>query len=461
MLLFHKPGFMVSGPHRSAGKTSVSIGLLRAFTRLGKKVQPFKKGPDYIDPMWLTAATGRECRNLDFHMMGAENILRSYQTASADADLSIVEGNLGLHDGLDPEGSDSSAGLAKLLNLPVVFVIDSSRMNRGVAPLLLGHTMFAPDTNIAGIILNRVGGQRHETKLRQAIERHVGLPVVGAIPKLAEEMGVTERHMGLIPVKEDPTLPKKIDIIADAVEKSCDLQAILDISAKAGQIPKAKPCERSSASFDVSVGVAMDSAFTFYYPENLEALEAAGAKIVPFSPIKDKTVPDVDGIYIGGGFPEVYMDQLQANVTMLNRIREMVESGTPVYAECGGLIYLTRSITWRGKKADMAGALQCDVMMEERPVGLGYMNLAPTDHCPWRNVVEDVHCHEFHHTRIINLDKKTRFAWEVKRGSGIIDGFDGIVYKNTLASYAHLHHCGAVSWAEDFVDLIRKQKGPS
>lgn len=450
------PRLLISAPHRSAGKTTVSIGLLDAFRRRGLSVQPFKKGPDYIDPMWLTSAARRDCRNLDFHMMGDENILRSFGSASAGMDVSIIEGNLGLFDGLDLEGFDSTAGLAKLLETPVILVVDSSRMNRGVAPLLFGYTRFDPELQIAGVVLNKVASARHEKKLRQAIDRYVGVEVLGVIPKSPDDVEVTERHLGLIPIKEDPALAEKLGVIGETVENNLDLDRILEIASGAGPLPDVEPCNRGGARPDIRIGVAMDRAFTFYYPENLEALEAEGAKLVPFSPLSDKDLPEVNGLYIGGGFPEVFMKELEANESMRQRIREEIEKGLPVYAECGGMMYLTRSIVWEDKKSRMVGALPCDVRMTKKPMGLGYVTLEATGACKWLKPRGPVNCHEFHHSHIENLEKGARFAWKVTRGVGIRDGYDGIVHKNILASYAHLHYCGAATWAKDFTALIRR-----
>ena len=453
---FNIPRFIITGPHRSAGKTTVSVGLCHALGRKGVKIQPFKKGPDYIDPMWLSKASGRKCRNLDFHMMGDENIPRSFETASEGADIALIEGNQGLFDGLDLEGSDSTAGLAHLLSSPVIFVMDTSRMNRGVAPILLGYSNFDPDLKISGVILNNVASPRHEAKLVKAIERYVGLKIIGAIPKAPDKMGVTERHLGLVPVLENPKLPEKISDIADIIEQNVDIDTIQEIAGAALSLPKVKPCERKIGAGDVRIGVAQDRAFTFYYPENIEALEAAGAEIVPFSPLTTKTLPEVNALYIGGGFPEVFMKELSANENLRRQIKDEIEKGLPVYAECGGLMYLARSISWEDQQFEMAGALPLDIVMTKRPMGMGYMTLSPTGACDWLSTIGAVSCHEFHHSKAINIGADVKYAWQVTRGSGICDGKDGIVYKNVLASYAHLHHCGSPKWAEDFVKFARR-----
>ncbi len=453
--MFNVPRVILAAPHRSSGKTTVATGMCHAFKSRGLAVQPFKKGPDYIDPMWVTAASGRDCRNLDFHMMGDENILRAFSTATSDADIAVIEGNLGLFDGIDLEGSDSTAGLAHLLDAPVVLVVDSSGMHRGVAALLMGYQDFDPELNIAGVILNKVSTPRHETKLRQAIERYVGLEIFGVVPKAPEEMEVRERHLGLVPVKEDPALLEKVNSIGQTIARSVDIDRVLELAKTAGELPMVDPCPTAMEETDISIGVAMDRAFTFYYPENLEALESAGARLVPFSPLDDDSLPDVNGLYIGGGFPEVFMRGLEANEPMRNAIKSAIEHGMPVYAECGGMMYLARSITWQGETAKMVNALECDVAMTRKPVGLGYMKLRSSGQCGWYKPEGEVHCHEFHHSHLTGLDGDTCYAWDVTRGSGITGEQDGIIYKNVLASYAHLHACGAPSWACDFTMFIR------
>ncbi|MBF0290847.1 MAG: hydrogenobyrinic acid a,c-diamide synthase (glutamine-hydrolyzing) [Nitrospinae bacterium] len=456
LTVFNIPRLLVSGVSRSAGKTTFCIGLLDVLRRGGSVVQPYKKGPDYIDPMWLSTASGRECRNLDFHMMGRENILRSFQSASTGAQMALIEGNQGLFDGLDLEGSDSTAALARLLDSPLVLVVDSARMNRGVAPLLFGYVKFDPELKIAGVILNKVGNPRHESKLVKAIDRYVGIPVLGAIPRMSGEVEMMERHLGLIPVKEDPALPEKVHAIGSAIEKYCDVTKFHEIAHSAQPMKKAKPCIKLEPKKpDVRIGVAMDRAFTFYYPENLEALKANGAEIVPFSPLADSDLPQVNALYIGGGFPEVFMKQLSENHNMLRRVREEVEAGLPVYGECGGLMYLCRSIVWHGEAAKMAGVIPADVEMTKKPVGLGYVTLNATGACGWLKPEGTIRCHEFHHSRLTNITGDLVYAYKVTRGHGITGSSDGVVYKNVLASYSHLHHCGSPNWAEDFVNHVR------
>ncbi len=450
------PRIVIAAPGRSSGKTTLAMGLCRAFKKKGLAVQPFKKGPDYIDPMWLTSAAGVECRNLDFHMMGDENILRAFQTASKNVDIAVIEGNMGLYDGLDLEGSDSTAGLAHFLRSPVILVIDTTGMNRSAAALLLGYRQFDPELNIAGVILNRVSGSRHESKMRKSIERHVGMNILGALPKAPDDVGLTERHLGLIPVKEDPSLASKIAVIGEMIERSLDLESIFSIAKTAGSLPDVEPCPTSNGESDIKIGVAMDRAFTFYYQENLEALESAGAELVRFSPLDDTRLPIVNGLYIGGGFPEMFLSELESNARLRNQIKEEIENGLPVYAECGGLMYLARSIVWNEKSGAMVNALNFSVEMTKKPMGLGYMTLEANGNSEWLKPKSKVYCHEFHHSRPVELKGDTRFAWNVLRGTGIENRMDGVIHKNVLASYAHLHSCGASTWAADFTGLIRR-----
>jgi cobyrinic acid a,c-diamide synthase len=450
------PRLVIAAPGRSSGKTTIAMGLCRAFKERGLSVQPFKKGPDYIDPMWLTSAAGVECRNLDFHMMGDENILRAFQTASKGADIAIIEGNMGLHDGMDIEGSDSTAGLAHFLRAPVILVIDATGMNRSVAAVLLGYRQLDPELDIAGVILNRVSGPRHESKIRSSIERHVGLDVLGVIPKAPDDVGLIERHLGLIPVKEDPSLASKIAVIGEMVEKCLDLDVIYSIAKTAGDLPNVKPCPTAKGDSDIKIGVAMDRAFTFYYQENLEALESAGAELIPFSPLEDSRLPDVNGLYIGGGFPEMFLSELESNKQLRNQIKDEIENGLPVYAECGGLMYLAKSISWDGKSGNMVNAFDFSVEMTKKPVALGYATLEASGKSEWFNPKGKVYCHEFHHSHTVGVEDDTGFAWNVIRGTGVQNKMDGAIYKNVLASYAHLHSCGASTWAIDFADFIRK-----
>ncbi|GAO36541.1 hydrogenase expression protein HypE [Sulfuricella sp. T08] len=455
---------LISAAHKSSGKTTVSIGLCAAFRARGTKVQPFKKGPDYIDPMWLSVASGRPCRNLDFFMMGQDEIVAEFQRHSAGADVSLIEGNKGLYDGLNLDGSNSNAALARLLQAPVVLVIDARGMTRGIAPLILGYQAFDRNINIAGVILNNLGGARHESKLRAVIEHYTDVPVIGAVHH-DKRLEIVERHLGLMPSNETEAATLRVNEIGAVVGAQVDLDKLLEIAALAPRLPA--PAHPSAEALTpallpkVRIGWAKDKAFGFYYADDIDALRAAGAELVPLDTLHDPHLPEVDGLFIGGGFPELFMNELEANTTLREEIGSAIENGMPVYAECGGLMYLARSLTWHGEKRNMVGVIPGDVMMHEKPVGRGYVRLNETGENPWVTAagpssVTELRGHEFHYSSLDNLDTgRLKYAYEVKRGHGIDGRHDGIVYKNLLASYAHLRSLGNYNWAARFVAFVR------
>jgi cobyrinic acid a,c-diamide synthase len=457
------PRLLISAAHKSSGKTTVSIGLCAAFRARGTKVQPFKKGPDYIDPMWLSTASGRPCRNLDFFLMGQDEIVSEFQRHSAGADVSLIEGNKGLYDGLNLDGSNSNAALARLLQAPVVLVIDARGMTRGIAPLILGYQAFDRDIRIAGVILNNLGGARHESKLRAVIEHYTDVPVVGAVHH-DKRLEIVERHLGLMPSNEAEAATRRVNEIGAVVGAQVDLDRLLEIASTAPSLPTiaTQSAEEpgSSTLTKVRIGWARDKAFGFYYADDLDALRSAGAELVPLDTLNDAHLPEVDGLFIGGGFPELFMGELEANATLRREIGSAIENGMPAYAECGGLMYLARTLTWHGKKHDMVGVIPGDVVMHEKPVGRGYIRLNETGESPWPSSVPEVRGHEFHYSSLDNLDTSgLKYAYEVKRGHGIDGHYDGIVYKNLLASYAHLRSLDSYNWAARFVEFVRSKAG--
>ncbi len=459
--------FLISAARKSSGKTSVSVGLAAELSRRGLAVQTFKKGPDYIDPMWHSAATGRACRNLDFNLSAPEQLCIEFARHGAGANVCLVEGNNGLYDGLDLHGRNSNAALAQLLDLPVVLVLDARGMTRGIAPLILGYQAFDRSISIAGVILSRVGGARHEAKLRAAIEHYTDVPVLGAVhedPRLA----IAERHIGLVPANEDGAAQTRIALLAAAVARQVDLEQLLAATvshaplAAVAPTPPARRCVRIPQGLPVVVGVARDRAFGFYYPDDLETLERAGAELLFFDTLRDARLPRVDGLFIGGGFPEMFMRELEANAGLRGEILAAIAAGMPTYAECGGLMYLARSLSWRGDTRRMVGAIAGDVVLHERPVGRGYVKLAPTEAHPWLELGEErteVPAHEFHYSSIEGLPADTHFAYRVTRGHGVDGTSDGIVVNNLLANYSHLRSAGDYDWAARFVGFVRDRAG--
>ncbi len=451
----------ISAAHKSSGKTTVSIGLCAALTQRGLAVQPFKKGPDYIDPMWLKLASNQACHNLDFYTMQRDEILATFESKSATADISIVEGNKGLYDGLDLDGSNSNAALAKLLQSPIFLVLDARGMTRGIAPLILGYQAFDDEVNIAGIILNQLGGQRHEQKLRSVIEHYTNVQVIGAIYR-NKDLEITERHLGLIPSNESQQAQNKINRLADIVKDQVDLDKILDIASTTPPLPSSKSTytlPSAMQSSDVRIGIIHDAAFGFYYPGDLEALKQAGAELITIDSINDAHLPDIDGLFIGGGFPETHMQKLEANTNMRKSITDAINQGLPCYAECGGLMYLAKSIEWNEKKHQMVGVIPGHIIMHDKPQGRGYIQLKETEQTLWRiNTDSDavISAHEFHYSSLQGLPDKLPFAFEVLRGTGISGTNDGLIYKNLLACYAHLRDTEQCRWANKFVDFVRK-----
>ncbi len=491
----------ISATHKSSGKTTLTIGLCRELTRRGHRVRPFKKGPDYIDPLWLGQAAGRPCLNLDFNTMEPAEIQTTFARGMVGADLGLIEGNVGLFDATDLNGSNSNAELAKLLGAPVVLLVDVQGMTRGLAPLLLGYLAFDPALTIAGLILNKVGGSRHETNLRRVVEHYTDLPLLGAIHRESRPR-IEERHLGLMPSTESGEAEEQIEDIRRLVAGQVDLDRLLAIAAVSPPLPPlpaADPCAAlASATADdpspplavdsttaltasspgvagpgvlgvpgvagatgekVRIGIARDEAFGFYYPDDLEALQAAGAELIPFSPVRDPELPPVAGLFIGGGFPEYRMHALSANSAMRAAVKAFIEAGGPVYAECGGLMYLCRGLRWGEDYVPLCGVLDADVAMHERPQGRGYIRLRELATFPWPrrpDQEEEIRAHEFHHSAIVAPDPNWVYGYEVLRGSGVDGRHDGILYKNLVASYAHLRHVGGVDWPARFVAQVRR-----
>ncbi len=452
----------ISAAHKSSGKTTVSIGLNAVLSQRGLRVQPFKKGPDYIDPIWLGMAAGRPCYNLDFFTAGKTETIRDFERRSANADISIIEGNKGLYDGLDLDGSNSNAALASALQTPVILVIDARGTMRGIAPLLIGYQVFDPEVNIAGVIANFTGGPRHESKLRAAVEHYTDIPFLGALGNEAS-ISLAEKHLGLIPGYEDPEADDRISTIADAVDDHIDVDQIIDIANTAPGV-QSKPSApvQIATHAGLRIGIAQDRAFGFYYPGDLEAILATGAELVPISTFRDHELPTIDGLFIGGGFPERHAASLAANTQLRQSIKIAIEGGLPVYAECGGLMYLSRRLTYQNNTFDMVGAIAADTTMHERPCGRGYVKLEEIPQlAPWPRVAKPsatIYAHEFHYSSLDDLPGDSQFAYRVLRGNGIKQKYDGLVYKNLLASYTHLRNTPATPWVERFLSFVSQHR---
>jgi cobyrinic acid a,c-diamide synthase len=470
------PHLYLSAAHKSSGKTTLTLGLCRALANRGLRVQAFKKGPDYIDPIWHGLAARRPSYNLDYHMMREVEIDALFARHAATADIALIEGNKGLYDGMDVEGSNCNAALAKQLRAPVILVLDTIGMTRGIAPLILGYQAFDREVNIAGIILNKVGGPRHEGKLREVIARYTDVPVLGAVYK-NEQMAIAERHLGLVPGNEAAAAEARIEAIAGIIAAQVDLDKLLEIAAIAnpplskggrGDVSsrgsKRETTNPPQPPFDkggrqLRIAYAHDRAFGFYYQEDLDTLVDAGVELVPLDTLADTCLPELDGLVIGGGFPEMFIETLAANLGLRQDIARRIDAGLPVYAECGGLMYLARSIRWGERQGVMVGVLPGDVVMGERPVGRGYALVQETASAPWPAQASAIPAHEFHYSHLENLPDGLSYAYQVHRGHGIDGQRDGYVYRNLLAAYCHRRGSGAQGWIEPFLEKVRSRIG--
>lgn len=389
--------------------------------------------------------------------MRGEVVKTAYRQACVGVDVAVVEGAMGLYDGPDEDGGGSTAHLARLLGLPVILVVNTTRMTGSIAAMVSGYQRFEPDIDIAGVILNNVAGPRHEKKLVTALERYCGIPVVGSIPRYAE-MDLEQRHLGHVPFAEKAGGEIAIARICTKLESRLDVKRILEIAARAqSQERVSEKIQERCAEEKVVIGVIRDSAFSFYYIENLEALENAGARLVFINSLTDR-LPEVDGLYIGGGFPEFFLRELEANRGLREDIAHAIEKGLPVYAECAGLMYLSRAISWQNERREMVGIIPAEVELTERPQGHGYVELDVVGANPLFPRGMPLRGHEFHHSRLIRAEKLD-FAYQLKRGHGVEHHKDGIIYKNVLAAYTHLHALGTPEWARSFVSLSERVRG--
>lgn len=462
MRLSH-PRLVVAALRGGGGKTTVSLGLLAAWRRRGLDLIPFKKGPDYIDAGWLAQAAGRPCFNLDPFLMGREKTLASFALqAGQAADGALIEGNRGLYDGTDREGTNSTAELAKLLNAPTILVVDCTKSTRTLAAVVLGCRQFDPDVRLAGVILNKLATSRQEALVRSTVEAYAGIPVLGAVPRVKGK-DLPERHLGLVPHQEHPAKTRVLATLADLCEKYLDLSRIRDIMTDVPAFEvraKTLPFEDGlKPRGKVRVGVIFDSAFQFYYPENLMVLERLGAKLINFSALIDSALPDVDALYLGGGFPETHAEALAENIGLRRDLERAAAQGLPIYAECGGLMYLGRELEIKGRLFPMADVFPVTFGLEDKPQGHGYTVLQAETENPYYPVGREIIGHEFHYSRPVNYNPdEVKLVMKVKRGYGFDRGWDGLAVHNVLATYTHLHALGETGWAEALVDLAVQYK---
>ncbi len=459
------PGIVIAGLRGGSGKTIVSLGITAAWKEKGLKVSPFKKGPDYIDAVWLSKAAGRPCYNLDTFLCIPPIVKQSYREHSSYCDIAVIEGNRGLYDGIDTDGSTSTAELAKLLKLPVLLVLDCTKSTRTMAALLMGCMKFDPDINICGVILNQVAGKRHEGKVRINIENFCNIPVFGAIPKLKAQ-DFPERHMGLVTSEEHAFSDQAIAAVTKVARDNIDLDALYQavtlecLTPDPETIPQINSSQvKLSGTNSVTIGIIKDSAFQFYYPDNIDALEKLGAEIIFISPLMEKNIPEVHAIYMGGGFPETHAAQLAQNIAFREKLKSLSQKGLPIYAECGGLIFLGKSICLNDKEYSMTGILPVKFGLSSKPQGHGYTKVAVVNENPFFEIGETLKGHEFRYSSILDIDyQDPEMAFKMERGKGILDKKDGFFKQNTFGTYTHIHALGSPSWAPALVKKAREFK---
>ncbi len=452
------PRLIISGLSGDAGKTVISTGLTRVLSR-HKRVIPFKKGPDYIDMAWLALAAERPCYNLDLFFINKDQLYQAFLYNAAKGEVAIIEGNRGLYDGLDVEGSASTATLAKLLQAPVFLIINCTKVTRTAAALVLGCMQMDKEVPIKGVILNQLARARHENIIKECIKKYCQIPVVGAIPRL-RNVTFPGRHLGLVPPQEHPKAEEAIETAAEIVSKYLDLDTIWQIASQAPplNVSSTQQLFPQKSSLGIRIGVIRDSAFQFYYPENLEALVREGAEVVEFSALKEERLPEIDALYIGGGFPETHAEILANNYRLRQAIKEAAERGLPIYAECGGLMYLCKELIWQEKKYPMVGIFPALIGVSKRPQGHGYVMAEVTAPNPYFPVGEVLKGHEFHYSYVLSWEDTPYYAFTLKKGHGVDGKHDGLIYKNILAAYTHLHALGTEGWARGVVQQALNYK---
>lgn len=424
------PAILIAGTHSGVGKTTITLGLMAALRARGLSVQPFKVGPDFIDPSHHAAICGRPSRNLDPFMMGEDGVRRCFASALPGADVAVVEGVMGLFDGMDGGDVSSSAQVARILDLPVLLVINVHGMSRSAAAIEKGFAGYDPRVRLAGTILNRVGSERHLSMLKSSLT----LPIYAALPR-EKDMEMKSRHLGLVMGFEKE---HDLQALASWLESHAAIEEILRLSRPySPAAPQEGERERPACTGDaVSIGIACDEAFCFYYHENLSELKRWGARLVCFSPLRDD-LPDVDGLYIGGGYPELHAGILQS-APARRQILRASEDGMPIYGECGGLMYLGQALEAENGRYEMVGALPGTTVMGKRLAALGYAEAEAVLDSPLAAMGRSIRGHEFHYSHF-DCDRDARFAFRLHRGRGIRDGWDGLVEHNTMGGYLHAH----------------------
>lgn len=479
------PRLIIAGLNGGTGKTITSLGTTRAWSRTGRLIKPFKKGPDYIDAKWLALAAQHPCTNLDPYLLDNATLTSLFATASSGYQGALIEGNRGLFDGKDVTGTCSTAELARIIDAPVVLAMDCTKMTRTAAAILTGMLNFEEGVHIAGVVLNRTATDRHRSILRQTIEHYTDVPVLGCLPKIKHNP-IPERHMGLISNAEYEGTNSALEQVADIIEEHLDVEKMWQIASAASKTPEQSnvwdvtekvsrganeakkidtPCATTMPSCPELVpttapriGYVHDDALWFYYDENLQALQHAGAQLIRLSVTAHDDWPEIDALYLGGGFPETMHEAITANKKICEHVRMLAENEMPIYAECGGFMYLCKALVQEETISPMAGVLPVETQLCKRPQGLGYIDAEVIEPNPYHPVGTVVRGHEFHYSKCIVENEKPTFGFRMSKGFGMGERLDGVIYKNVFASYTHLFALGEPHWAVNFVRAAREYK---
>jgi cobyrinic acid a,c-diamide synthase len=475
------PAIVIAGTNSGCGKTTLSMGLMAALAEKGFRVQPYKVGPDYIDPMFHTFITGRESRNLDSWMLDRDTVRRLYCKSAAGADIAVVEGVMGFYDGYGGSSLEgSTADVSKIIGAPVILVINGEAMSLSAAALVKGFADFDKSVRVKGVLLNNISGEGHYRLLKEAIEGHTGITVLGYLER-SGDIAVGSRHLGLVTSAEIGGLREKAAILSGRIQRTVDLELLVKLAGEAEDVPCAHgtggedifqaqgPGEKdflqeagkmgNSHAPAIRLAVARDKAFCFYYRDSLELLEEMGAELVDFSPLEDSSLPEgIDGLYLGGGYPELWARELQENTPMKKDIKSRIEKGLPAYAECGGLIYLTDSIrTDEEKECEMVGLIPGESRMTSSLKRFGYVYVKMTENTILGKKASEIRAHEFHYSETtVRENVKACFEVSKRKDERITKSWNcGYKVFNLLAGYPHLHFCANPAFARSFVESCR------
>ena len=439
------PRIVIAGATSGVGKTSITCSIIHSLQKHGFSVQPFKVGPDYIDPGYLSSISKHETYNLDVWLMGKNHLLNSF-ISNSKSNVSVIEGVMGYYDGFGGDSNYASTHhVASLTKSSVLLVLDASKTSRSIAATALGFVKFHSDSRIVGIILNKIGSKKHEILCRTALEK-TKIPIIGVIPK-NPSLDMPSRHLGLISTLESKTLKTQIEKTAKIISKFLDINEIIKIMKNSTQL--AKKSKSLHKKTRITIAVALDTSFNFYYQDNLEALRREGANLKFFSPVNDKKIPKCDGLYNGGGFPEILGNSLEKNQIMKKLIKKLSEDNLPIYAECGGLMYLTKSISSQNKKYKMIGLFDAETKMTKK-MRLNYTKGKIIAKNPISEKLHNFQGHEFHYSQLDSISSDSKFAYSLEIGEGIKKQQDGLIQDNTLASYGHLYFDSS-NYAQIFV----------